>query len=111
MKYQPVNISEFSDTALSIRWSDGHESVYLYEDLRSECPCATCRKLRSSSKSGKLPIKKAIPLGTKSVNIKPVAIDPVGRYALQFKWNDRHETGIYTFDFLRDLCTCEACSS
>jgi DUF971 family protein len=28
----------------------------------------------------------------------------VGRYALNFRWSDGHETGIYSFQYLRDLC-------
>jgi DUF971 family protein len=33
----------------------------------------------------------------------------VGRYALNFQWSDGHAEGIYTFDFLRQLCQCESC--
>jgi DUF971 family protein len=28
----------------------------------------------------------------------------VGRYALTFRWSDGHETGIYSFRLLRELC-------
>jgi DUF971 family protein len=102
-------IREFSDTALLIIWDDGHESVYLYEDLRQVCPCARCNELRKSSRKGEKPFKHAIPLGSKSANIRPLKIEPVGLYAIRFKWNDRHDMGIYTFEFLRKLCTCEEC--
>ena len=111
---KPKEISEFSDTALLIIWDDGHESIYLYEDLRQSCPCAQCNDIRQSIESGrkgKTPFKRSIPLGTSIQNllIKPDKIDPVGLYALRFKWNDGHETGIYSFDFLRKLCMCEKC--
>lgn len=109
MKSNPREITEFSDTALMIIWGNGHESIYLYEDLRQACPCAMCNELRKSTKTGKLPFKRAIPLEAKSANIKPKSIEPVGLYAIRFKWNDGHDTGIYTFDFLRKLCTCEEC--
>ena len=33
-----------------------------------------------------------------------VDLQLVGRYALAFKWSDNHETGIYSFRFLRGLC-------
>jgi DUF971 family protein len=33
----------------------------------------------------------------------------VGQYALQFEWADGHHTGIYSFEFLRDLCPCDQC--
>lgn len=108
MGTRPKEIIEFSDTALMIVWDDGHESIYLYEDLRKSCPCARCNELRKSSKKGE-PFKRTIPMGTKSTNIRPRRTDPVGLYAIRFAWNDGHDTGIYTFDFLRRLCTCEEC--
>ena len=36
-------------------------------------------------------------------------IEPVGRYALQFKWSDGHDTGIYAYKLLRGLCQCDLC--
>lgn len=108
-QYIPIDVSEFSDTALMITWGDGHESIYLFEDLREQCPCATCRQLRKNSKSGKQSLKKTIPLRAKAAPIRPLKMEPVGRYAFKFTWNDKHDTGIYTFEFLRNMCTCEQC--
>ena len=34
-------------------------------------------------------------------------VSVVGRYALNFRWSDGHETGIYSFQYLRDLCELE----
>ncbi|MCI0454246.1 MAG: DUF971 domain-containing protein [Candidatus Dadabacteria bacterium] len=111
---KPKEVLEFSDSALMIIWEDEHESIYLYEELRQLCPCATCNELRQSGergKKGKTPFKRIIPLETplKNLQIKPDRIDPVGLYAIRFKWNDGHETGIYPFEFLRRRCTCEKC--
>ena len=106
---QPKTIEEFSDTALSILWDDGHQSIYLYEDLRKLCPCASCNQIRKSSQE-KAPFKRTIPITINTPNIKPATIEPIGQYALRFYWSDRHSTGIYTFQFLRELCTCEECS-
>ena len=36
------------------------------------------------------------------LTINDIAI--VGRYALNFRWSDGHETGIYSFRLLRELC-------
>jgi DUF971 family protein len=35
--------------------------------------------------------------------VYPLAIEYVGRYALQFYWSDGHSTGIYSFELLRRL--------
>jgi DUF971 family protein len=107
---KPEEINEFSDTALSILWDDGHQSIYLYEDLRKNCPCASCNQIRKSSQD-KSSFKRTIPITIDSPDIKPRTIEPVGRYAIRFYWSDRHSTGIYTFQFLRELCSCEECSA
>ena len=41
--------------------------------------------------------------------LKPERAELVGRYALQIHWSDRHSTGIYSFDYLRELCPCAEC--
>jgi DUF971 family protein len=33
----------------------------------------------------------------------------VGRYAYKIAWNDGHDTGIYTLQYLRSLCQCPQC--
>ncbi len=41
--------------------------------------------------------------------LKIAGVEPVGSYALQIKWNDGHQSGIYSFDHLRSVCPCEEC--
>ena len=111
MKYIPLEIIDFSDTALQITWEDGHESIYLYEDLRESCPCANCREVRKKDSKGNPTSKRNIPLRTNSKPLRPIKTEKVGQYiyALKFKWSDNHDTGIYSYDFLRELCTCDSC--
>jgi len=87
---------------LSILWKDAHESLFSLEYLRHQCPCALC----DSKKKNRDPFKiiKEIPK-----DIEVLHIEPVGHYAVQIEWNDGHSTGIYTFDYLRKLCSCPAC--
>jgi DUF971 family protein len=33
----------------------------------------------------------------------------VGNYAMRVEWSDGHGTGIYTWEFLREICPCEQC--
>jgi DUF971 family protein len=39
---------------------------------------------------------------SEQLSIQDISI--VGRYALNFRWSDGHETGIYSFRYLRELC-------
>jgi DUF971 family protein len=41
--------------------------------------------------------------------LKMEAIEPVGNYALQIRWNDGHAAGIYSYEYLRGICPCELC--
>ncbi len=41
---------------------------------------------------------------------KPASAHPVGRYAIQFNWQDGHSGGIYSWDYLRRVCQCPECT-
>ncbi len=42
---------------------------------------------------------------------KALSAEAVGKYAIKFNWNDGHELGIYSWQFLRDWCPCEECKA
>ena len=86
---------------LGIIWSDGHTSLYNVRRLRLHCRCAGCIDEWTR--------KKILKDETVPEEVKPVRIEPVGRYAFRFDWSDGHNTGIYTFDTLRKLCECPQC--
>ena len=110
-KADPVDYHlEEAQHRLIVRWRDGHDSQYPFDDLRAACPCADCRTARKPQESqGGLQVLTSPVVGRGEMRI--VAISPVGRYALGFTWSDGHRTGIYSFDFLRRLCPCEHCRS
>lgn len=85
--------------AVQITWSDGHESAYSFTHLRGWCPCAACQ-----GHSGE---KRFIAGGNDALE----RITTVGRYALTFVWADGHETGIYAYPYLRQLCQCAQCEA
>jgi DUF971 family protein len=35
----------------------------------------------------------------------------VGNYAVKFKWNDGHESGVYSWEYLRRVCQCADCTA
>ena len=53
--------------------------------------------------------ERLIVLNDISVDVEAVEWAQIGRYAIQFLWSDFHETGIYPFTMLQDLCQCDAC--
>ena len=92
---EPVQVIEESDSKLSIKWSDGSESVYEAVQLRSSCPCASCVHEWTGQKILK---DDNIP---EDISFSHISI--VGRYALNFHFSDGHDTGIFSFNFLRGL--------
>ena len=94
----PVSIAQAGPDQLEISWQDGHRSVYLVRELRLVCRCARCIEELTGR-----PILKEEDVPS---DVRPVKISPVGRYALQFAWSDGHDTGIYTFEHLREQCPC-----
>ncbi len=92
----PTAIRQQGPRELSIVWSDGVESVYPVRELRLDCGCAQC--VDEWTGEGRLD-PASVP-----EDVHPVNIQSVGRYAIQIRWSDGHETGIYPFRRLRELC-------
>ncbi|HMT09154.1 MAG TPA: DUF971 domain-containing protein [Pyrinomonadaceae bacterium] len=92
---EPTQIIEESDREFSIKWSDDKETRYDAATLRRKCPCAGCVNEWTGEKmldDGTVP---------DDLTIKSTAI--VGRYALSFTFSDGHDTGIFSFRYLRDI--------
>ncbi|MDQ2747276.1 MAG: DUF971 domain-containing protein [Acidobacteriota bacterium] len=92
---EPLEIIEEGDSAVSIRWSDDAETAFRAADLRRACPCAGCVHEWTGEQILKAE-NVADDLTFSSISI-------VGRYALNFIFSDGHDTGIYTFNYLRQL--------
>ena len=97
---------------LEIDWSDGHRSAWSFAWLRNGCPCATCNEERKldGRKPGQPKAKAAQVLPMYTPPARPASAHAVGRYALQFNWQDRHTSGIFSWDFLRRHCQCRECT-
>ncbi len=106
------------DGGIHVRWSDGHESVFSRPYLRAMCPCATCQgthgpptTLVDARPVADAPKKKMggfkVMTGPKpppvSVAVEIKGAEPVGRYGLKLIWGDGHDTGIYTWRYLRTV--------
>jgi DUF971 family protein len=106
-----VKVHKTEGTGVEIEWKDGHRSVYTFPYLRDACPCALCNEERTKEHrrpgdplkaiAGALPMFKAL--------AKPTDAETVGKYAIRFKWNDGHEHGIYSWEYLREWCPCAEC--
>jgi DUF971 family protein len=97
MRLEPANIQCIGDE-LAIQWSDGEESYFKLEFLRRACPCAAC--------GGEPDVLGNIsrPHVTYTAgSFDLVGFGLIGGYALQPRWRDGHESGLYSFQYLRRL--------
>jgi DUF971 family protein len=91
----PQKITIKDKRYLHIIWEDQSESMLLLANLRKSCPCATCRDEREKRSAS------FIPLYSEAQNTV-ADIKVVGTYAIQIFWQDGHNTGIYTYEKLKE---------
>jgi len=92
---EPRQIIEENDSEITINWSDETESRYHAADLRKACPCAGCVNEWTGEKTLKTD------LVADDLSFSSIAV--VGRYALNFNFSDGHDTGIFSFQYLKQL--------
>ncbi len=80
---------------LEVAFDDGRTIRLTAERLRVESPSAEVQ--------GHSPSQKRTVTGKESVAI--VGIEPIGNYAVKINFDDGHDTGIYTWEYLRKLAT------
>jgi DUF971 family protein len=103
----PKRIRQTTPAELLVTWHDGHESTFRLQELRQQCPCAACKGESILWKSyGPAPL----PVTTHGI-FKIKEVQQVGQYAIHIAWGDGHNTGIYTYEYLRSICSCEECKS
>jgi DUF971 family protein len=92
-KPKPQEIRYSKDNrVLEIEFDDGHQFSFPAEFLRVESPSAEVQ--------GHSPSQKNI-IGGK-INVGINAIESVGNYAIRIRFDDNHETGIFSWNTLHD---------
>lgn len=91
---QPVAINLLQKSRLlQLEYSDGRKFELSCEFLRVYSPSAEVR--------GHGPGQAILQVGKENVNIND--IEPMGHYAVRLVFDDGHESGLYTWDYLYDL--------
>jgi len=94
-KLKLVSLKRVDGDFIETQWKDGLTARVSLKSLRDNCPCAVCKDQREKNSGnpnviflGKYTLKEIVPCGT---------------YALNFIWADRHDSGIYDWDTLREI--------
>lgn len=113
---EPRDVQWTSAGSVHIEWMDGHATTLALAMLREKCPCAGCKGTHGPPTSlvrasrGGLPILQGAPRAPVAAS-EVRSVVPVGNYAMRFTWGDGHDSGIYSWRYLRTLCECAACAS
>lgn len=93
-EFTPVEINYLrNDRILEIVWDDDVSTRLSAELLRVESPSAEVQ--------GHHPSEKKIIAGRRYVGI--IDIVPVGNYAVRITFDDLHDSGLYSWHYLREL--------
>ena len=93
-RHRPVEIRlKTRQKALEIDFDDGASFSLPAELLRVESPSAEVRGHGAGQ-------KKTVP-GRRHVGI--MSVEPVGNYAIRITFDDMHDTGIYSWNYLHEL--------
>lgn len=90
---QVLTLSPARD-ALRVAFEDGQDKTLSAEFLRVESPSAEVQ--------GHVPAQKQTLGGKRHVTI--TRVEPVGNYAVRLVFSDGHDSGLYSWDWLYDLC-------
>ena len=100
---RPKHLDLKKDHGLTVHWQDGAESFYPIAFLRKMSPSADARLLREEMEKNPLAV---LPSSAVSDSDKPLtATDAqlVGNYAVRISFSDGHETGLYSWTYLREI--------
>jgi DUF971 family protein len=96
-RIEPANIAIIGNE-LAIAWNDGAESYLTLETLRRSCPCASCCGEPDALGNIERP---EVHLTPSSFELRGWQL--IGGYAFQPAWADGHNTGLFSFNYLRKL--------
>jgi len=93
-RHWPVEIRlKQAEKRVEVDFDDGRSFSFPAELLRVESPSAEVQ--------GHGAAQKQIVAGRRDVGI--IALEPVGNYAIRIKFDDLHDTGIYSWQYLREV--------
>lgn len=102
MDTRPAHLDLKKDHGLTIQWPDGTTSFYAIEYLRKMSPSADARMLRQEMAKNPLTVLPAS-MTDRQEPLSAVDAELVGNYAIRIRFSDGHSTGIYSWNYLREI--------
>lgn len=99
--FPPKDLDLKKDKGLTVTWADGSQTFYPILHLRKLSPSADARALRDEQKKNPLTVLPASALSKEPITA--VGAELVGNYAIRITFSDGHDTGIFSWDYLREI--------
>ncbi|MEM9065283.1 MAG: DUF971 domain-containing protein [Planctomycetota bacterium] len=96
---QPAKLDLKKDRGLAIEWADGTSSYYPIAYLRRLSPSADMKELRKQMDANPLTVLPSAAGGA----VEAIDAELVGNYAIRIRFNDGHQTGIFSWQYLREI--------
>jgi len=97
---KPVHLDLKKEVALTVHWSDGRVSIYPIAYLRKLSPSADAKMLREEMAKNPLAV---LPASSGSGPLVATGAELVGNYAIRIIFSDGHDTGLYSWEYLREI--------
>lgn len=101
MEPQPAHLDLKRDRGLTVQWADGTTSYYSVAYLRRHSPSAEARELRAEMARNPLAVLPAS--ASAGGALTALGAELIGNYALRIRFSDGHDTGIYSWEYLRQI--------
>ncbi len=99
---KPVHLDLKKDDGLTVEWADGTRSHYPIAYLRKMSPSADAKTLREEMARNPLTVLPSSRAGQDGP-LTAVDAEMVGHYAVRIRFSDGHDTGIYSWRYLREI--------
>ncbi len=98
----PVHLDLNRRHGLTIEWADGRRNHFSVDYLRMMSPSAETRKLREEMAKNPLAVLPA-GMANRTEPLEAAGAELVGNYAVRIRFSDGHDTGIYSWSYLREI--------
>jgi len=100
---KPRKLDLDRERGLTVTWSDGRVSIYPIAYLRKMSPSADARELRENLERNPLTVLPATAVSSGDQPLRAHSAELVGNYAVRLRFSDGHDTGIYSWAYLRQI--------
>lgn len=99
---RPKHLDLKKEHGLIVEWGNGRVSVFPIQYLRKMSPSADARVLREEMARNPLTVLPSSP-ASGDTPLTATGAELVGNYAIQITFSDGHDTGIYSWNYLREI--------